>query len=92
MSLKLDQLKDLHDKAYNFSSITRERASDDSVFYFVTNWDDNILSDSQLAYRGEFDVLRKAGRDIMASLAQMPSQIDFFPINDTRDEDAEFAD
>jgi hypothetical protein len=92
MSLTLVQLKDLHDKAYNFSSITRERASDDSVFYFVTNWDDNILSDSQLAYRGEFDVLRKAGRDIMASLAQMPSQIDFFPINDTRDEDAEFAD
>ena len=92
MSLTLVQLKEFHDKAYNFSSTSRENGSDDLVFYWITQWSDNILNDSQLAYRGEFDILRKAGRDIMASLAQMPSQIDFFPINDTRDEDAEFAD
>ena len=36
--LKLKDLKKLHDKAYQANQITREQASDDLVFYWVTQW------------------------------------------------------
>ncbi len=48
MTLDLKELKRLHDKAYSYSQITRERASDDLVFYHVTQWDDGLLAESQL--------------------------------------------
>jgi hypothetical protein len=92
MALTLDELKKLHDKAYNHNQVTRERASDDLVFYWVTQWDDNSLADSQLAYRGEFNLLRKAGRGIMADLASNPIQVDFEPVDETRDDSAELVD
>ena len=34
--LTLKELKTKHDKAYDSGQITRERASDDLVFYYVT--------------------------------------------------------
>jgi hypothetical protein len=77
MSLDLEELKDLHDKAYQKGQVTRERAADDMVFYFVTMWDELMLDESQLAYRGEFDILRKAGRQILSTLAGNPVAIDF---------------
>lgn len=92
MNLMLDQLKQLHDKAYSAGQVTRERASDDLVFYFVTQWDDNLLAESQLAYRGEFNMLKKAGRHILSDLAENPVQIDFSPVDEDRDDAAEVAD
>jgi hypothetical protein len=41
MPLTLDELKKKHDKAYNSSQVAREQASDDLVFYWVTQWDDH---------------------------------------------------
>lgn len=90
--MDLIELKKLHDKAYNSGQVTRERASDDMVFYFVTQWDDNILSESQLAYRGEFNILKKAGRQIISDLAANPIQVDFVPREETRDDAAELVD
>ena len=90
--LELDEIKRFHDKAYVSGQVTRERASDDLVFYWVTQWDDNILQESQLAYRGEFDIIRKAGRGILTDLSQNPVQVDFEPTDDARDDAAELAD
>lgn len=92
MALILHDLKSLHDKAYNHNQVTRERASDDMVFYWITHWDDNLLQDAQLAYRGQFDLLRKAGRDIMSDLITNPVQVDFEPVDETRDDSAETLD
>jgi hypothetical protein len=92
MSLELKELKELHDKAYQSGQITRERAANDMVFYHVTQWDEGTLSDSQLAYRGEFNILKKAGRDILANLVANPVQVDFEPLNETNDDSAELLD
>lgn len=92
MSLNLTELKRLHDKGYNQGQITRERASDDMVFYWVTQWDDNILGESQLQYRGEFNILRKAGRQIMADLRSNVVQVDFEPKAQSRDDGADMLD
>ncbi len=90
--MDLKELKTLHDKAYNAGQVPREQASDDLVFYWVTQWDDQLLNDSQLQYRGEFNVIRKAGRQIMADLRLNPIQPDFKPKAETREDDAELMD
>ena len=92
MPLKLKDLKDLHDKAYTSGQTNRERASDDLVFYWVTHWDDALLADIQMDFRGEFDMLRSAGKQILSDLASNPIQNDFEAINDTPDDVAELAD
>lgn len=90
--LELKDIKRLHDKAYQAHQVTRERAADDLVFYWVTQWDDSVLQESQLAYRGEFDIIRKAGRSILADLAANPIQVDYVPKNETREDAAEILD
>lgn len=92
MPLDLHDLMRLHDKAYQAGQINRERAADDMVFYYVTQWDDNVLQESQLAYRGEFNILKKAGRQILTDLFENPIQIDFDPLNETREDSSELAD
>ncbi|MFW0778452.1 MAG: portal protein [Rickettsiales bacterium] len=90
--MDLKTLKTLHDKAYNHGQVPREQASDDLVFYYVTQWDDNLLGESQLQYRGQFDIVRKAGRQIIGDLRGNPVQVDFQPINDTREDAADLLD
>jgi len=90
--MELEDLKKMHDKAFVASQTTRERGADDLVFYWVTQWDDSVLQDSQLAYKGEFNILRKAGRQILADLSMNPVQIDFVPKDGTRDDAADLAD
>ncbi|MCK5612278.1 hypothetical protein KAR91_60965, partial [Candidatus Pacearchaeota archaeon] len=92
MPLELVELKRKHDKAYVASQTTRERGADDLVFYWITQWDDSVLQDSQLSYKGEFNILRKAGRQILADLAMNPVQIDFVPKDGTRDDAADLLD
>ena len=92
MALELDDIKRLHDKAYQSGQSTRDKASDDLVFYWVTQWDDAMLSDSQLAFKGEFNMLRKAGRDIMSGLRSNPVQVDFEPKDNNRLEAADILD
>lgn len=90
--LELKELKDLQDKGYNYNTVTREAGSDDLVFYWITQWDDNLLGESQLQYRGEFNIIRKAGRQIVSDLRSNPIQINFEPTSDSRDDGADLLD
>jgi len=91
-TLEHKQIKQFHDKAFESNQVTRDQAADDLVFYWVTQWDDQLLSDSQLQYRGQFDIVRKAGRQILAQLKQNPVQPDFKPKDENRKDDAELMD
>lgn len=86
------EIKKLHDKGYTANQVTRERGSDDLVFFWITHWDDNVLEDTQLAYRGEFDIIRKAFRNIVADLTTNPVQVNFEPEDDEREDAAEILD
>lgn len=80
--LEHDEIMKLHDSGYQRGQVTRERAADDLVFAWVTQWDDQLLGGSQLQYRGEFNILRKAMRQIISDLKSNPVQIDFEPVGD----------
>ena len=88
--MDLEELKEKHDQAYIAGQVTREKASDDQLFYHITQWDET-LSGINLSFRGQFDMLRKAGRQIMADLASNPIQIDFEPTDADREDSADFA-
>jgi hypothetical protein len=90
--LTLRDIKKLHDSSYNQGTITRERAADDLVFYWITNWDDNLLGETLLDWRAEFNIIRKAGRQIMGDLRSNPVQVDFDPKADSREDGADFID
>jgi len=90
--LDLDELKEMQDRAYNQNQTTRENAADDMLFAFVTQWDDSLLDTSQLQYRGEFNILRKAQRQIIADLRSNPVQINFEPKAESRDDGADLLD
>ncbi len=90
--MELQELKKLHDKAYDHGEVTRERGADDLVFAWVTQWDDNLLGETQLQYRGEFDILRKAIRQIIAQMQANPVQVDFKPKDKSREDGAELLD
>lgn len=90
--MELKQLKTLHEKAYNHGQDTRQKAADDLVFYWVTQWGDDDLNTVPLQYRGQFDVLRKAGRQILSDLRSNPVQPDFKPKDEARTDDAELLD
>jgi len=90
--LELKELKDLHQKAYDYNTITREKASDDLVFAWVTQWDDNLLGESQLQYRGEFNIIRRATRQIISDLRANPVQVDYEPLGAATSDDADLLD
>lgn len=80
-TLDLKEIKKMHDRAYQANQQTREKASDDLIFANITQWDDNLLSESQLAYRGEFNIIRKARRQIQSEIKSNPVQVNFLPID-----------
>lgn len=90
--LKLKELMDLHEKAYCAGQTTRLKSADDLLFYWLTQWDSTVLGESTLQYRGQFDVLRKAGRQIMADLRANPVQVNFVPKSESRDDGADLLD
>lgn len=90
--MELEEIKRLFDQNYTANQTTREKAADDRVFAWVSQWDDGMLEDSQLSYRGEFNLLRKATRQIIADLRANPVQVDFQPLDDTREDGAEVLD
>lgn len=90
--LTLKEIKTLHDSSYNQGTITRERAADDLVFYWITNWDDNLLGETQLDWRAEFNIIRKAGRQVIGDLRANPVQVDFDPKDEAREDGADLMD
>ena len=87
-----NELLEMHDKAYENGYGTRLKASDDMLFAWVTQWDDTYLDDSDLGYRGEFNILRKAMRQILTDLISNPVQVDFDPVDETDDSGADIMD
>ncbi len=92
MSLTLEQIKEMHDKAYNNGYDTRLKAADDMLFAWVTQWDDTYLAESDLGYRGEFNIVRKAVRQILTDLISNPVQVDFEPVDETDESGADILD
>lgn len=90
--LELEQLKEMHDKAYNTPYDTRLKAADDLLFAWISQWDDTYLAESDLSYRGEFNILRKAMRQIITDLISNPVQVNFEPVDDTDDSGADIMD
>lgn len=90
--LTIDKLKEKFEKAYNINQVVRDKSANDLIFYWVTQWDDNILDTTQLAYRGEFNIMRKGGRQVMNEMRSNPVQPDFHPKNEERTDDAEIMD
>lgn len=90
--LTLEELKEMHENAYVSHQTTRERASNDMIFHWITQWDDEILEESQLAFRGEFDVMRRATRSIMTDLDNNPVQVDFEPVDENAETSGELLD
>jgi len=89
--MELHKLKKMFDDAYNNATVTRQRAADDLVFYWVTQWDDTVIQ-SDLAFRGEFNIIRSAGRRIMADLRTNQAQPEFEPVDEATEDDSEFLD
>lgn len=87
-----NDLLEMHDKAYSRGIITRERAAEDLVFYWVTQWQDDALGISTLQFKGEFNILRKGGRQIIADLKANPVQVDFEAIPQSRSDDGDLLD
>ncbi len=90
--MDMKRLKEDFDRDYTANQTTRESAADDLVFYWITQWDDELLANSPLQYRGQFDILRKAGRQILSDLRANPVQPDFKPKDESRLDDAEALD
>ncbi len=92
MELTHEELKKLHDKAYNYGYDTILKAADDMLFAWVTQWDDTYLAESDLGYRGEFNIIRKAMRQITTDLISNPVQVDFDPVDETNESAADIMD
>lgn len=80
------KIRELHDKAYLHNQETRERAADDLIFYWVTQWGDKFLESSTVQTRMEFNQIRKAGRKIITDIKTNPIQVDFEPVGDTEED------
>ena len=89
--LKLKQIMDYHDSGYDHNQSTRERAADDLVFYWVSQWSDSLFNSTDLEFRGSFDILRKAGRDIITKLKENPVSLSFHPVDVKNDEAEQLA-
>lgn len=90
--LEFEEIQKRFDADYAYNQPTRERAASDLVFYHITHWDDALLESSNLQYRGEFDLLRKGKRDIIADMRSNPIQADFEPIDGTDEQVSELMD
>lgn len=90
--MEVKTLQKYFNRDFDANQDAREKAADDLFFYWVTQWDDQLAADIPLQYRGQFDILRKAGRQIMGDLRANPVQPDFKPKDDSRTDDAELMD
>lgn len=90
--LSFETIREWFDTDYTFSQVTRERSAGDMAFFWITHWDDNLLADSPLLYRGEFDMLRRAYRDVIADMRASPIEADFHPVGDTDQNSADLID
>ncbi len=87
--LEIDEIKRMHDRAFEENQTARIDAADDMAFFVINQWDD-YASEVSLQYRGEFDVLIKAERDVESKIRENPVQPQFHPKDPDRKDGAEF--
>ena len=92
MSKNLEELKELHELAENNDRDGREERANDTIFYWKDQWDGFEDDDTELKFRGVFDIIRKAGRDVTAKLKGHPVQVNFEPVDESREDGAELLD
>lgn len=92
MMLELKDIKTMHDKAYCSGQNIREMASEDKIFYWISQYDGEFSDFGDLLYRGQFDVTRKAGRSILSKMKANPVQIDYQPVDEEKNDGAELMD
>ena len=63
--LKLKEIMEYHDKAYDNNQSTRERAADDLVFYWVSQWSDSLFDSTDLEFRGSLIFYGKLGETLL---------------------------
>lgn len=82
----------MHEQGYVRGYDARLKAADDMTFAWVTQWDDSYIGLSDIEYRGQFDILRKAMRQIITDLKLNPVQVDFDPVDETDETAADILD
>lgn len=87
--LTLTEIHTLHDKAYTNNQTTRISAADDLLFQFVSQFDNSLLDNSNLGYRGQFDIVTKAIRENLSDLRTNQIQVEFEPKAESREADAD---
>lgn len=90
--MKLEEIKKLHDKAYESGQDVREKAMHDTRFAWFSQWDDDFFDEVSLQYRGQFDICRKGLRKGLTDLKANPVQVDFRPTDETDDSAADLLD
>ena len=90
--ITLEQRRKMADEGYDNCRVTRLDAADDLVFTWVTQWDDGLLNNSNLSYKGEFNIIAKAIRQVLADLRANPVQISFHPLENSSEDDADLVD
>lgn len=87
--LELEQIKEWFDADYTSGQQNRINAADDRLFASVSQWDSGLMEDSQLSYKGEFDIIRKARREILSDLRANPVSVEFEPKANARETNAD---
>lgn len=90
--LTIDEIKSHQDKMYSHGQLVRESSSTQLVFYWKTHWDASTLQNSDLGYKGEFDIMRKSGRQILGDMATNDIQVNFEPADDSDNNGADIID
>lgn len=79
--MEFRDLLDKVDEAWISSQEVRERSADELLFARVTQWDDPFLN-TQLEYRGQFDMIRKARRHNLSEMRANPVQVSYIASTD----------
>ena len=90
--LTFEDIQQMHQAAKNYNCDRRQDAQDELYFYWISHYDDAWRQALPLRFQGQFDMLRKSGRKIIADITSNMVQADFQPIDGTPEEMGDFLD
>ncbi len=67
----------------------RKEIENDTIFCWVTQWDDWMNEFSSLEYKGQFDIIRSEVRRITAEMLRNPIEVAFKPMHGASDDSAD---
>lgn len=90
--LTFEDIQKMHQAAKDYNCDRRQDAQDELYFYWISHYDDAWRQALPLRFQGQFDMLRKSGRKIIADITSNMVQADFQPIDGTSEELGDFLD